>query len=231
MTRQPVPATPHPTFTRRAEKALETWHENKARLRYFCNQSLDAGAVQLGCPQCKGWVVTNLETHNKKVQVSKNAISLRIRHPGDDDPNVTYDGEHHSSKCCEGLVSVPVEKLDLWQEPAWGTPDWRKSYGRRLMVETGNSKLKADGGLDNRFCRAKGLGAHTLAALAVTIMHNLNEAMKDPVAGQPDEDGAADTEVDDDGDDGDWPVSGAGDRVPVNPNNRNGDGNGLRAPP
>ena len=126
-------------------KDLKAWHQHKAQLRYSCNQSLDAGAVQLECPQCKGWVVTNLKTHNKNVQVTKNAISLRIKHPGDNDPEVTYDGEHHSSKCCEGLASISVENLDLWQEPPWGTPDWKASYGRRLTVETGNSKLKADG--------------------------------------------------------------------------------------
>ena len=38
------------------------------------------------------------------------------------------------------------------------------------------------GGLDPKMCRARGLGAHTLAALAAAIAHNLKLAKSDPDA-------------------------------------------------
>ena len=53
---------------------------------------------------------------------------------------------------------------------------------RRLQVENVNSTVKADGGLDPKMCRARGLGAHTLAALAAAIAHNLKLAKSDPYA-------------------------------------------------
>ena len=40
--------------------------------------------------------------------------------------------------------------------------------------------VKADGGLDPKMCRARGLGAHILAALAAAIVHNLKLAKSDP---------------------------------------------------
>ena len=45
-----------------------------------------------------------------------------------------------------------------------------------------NSMVKDDGGLDPKMCRARGLGAHTLAALAAAIAHNLKLAKSDPDA-------------------------------------------------
>ena len=53
---------------------------------------------------------------------------------------------------------------------------------RRLQVENVNSMVKDDGGLDPKMCRARGLGAHTLAALAAAIAHNLKLAKSDPDA-------------------------------------------------
>ena len=89
---------------------------------------------------------------------------------------------HDADECCKGLVTIPVDKLDYWQPTPWGTRAWKASYVRRLQVENVNSMVKADGGLDPKMCRARGLGAHTLAALAAAIAHNLKLAKSDPDA-------------------------------------------------
>ncbi len=87
---------------------------------------------------------------------------------------------HDDDACCKGLVTIPVDRLDYWQPTPWGTRAWKTSYVRRLQVENVNGMVKADGGLDPKACRARGLGAHTLAALAAAIAHNLKLAKSDP---------------------------------------------------
>ena len=60
--------------------------------------------------------------------------------------------------------------------------------------------VKADGALDPKMCRARGLGAHTLAALAAAIAHNLKLAKSDPFA-----DDAHDSEDNNNGDNNNGP--------------------------
>ena len=124
--------------------------------------------MQFRCPQCAGRIVTNLTTHRKNARPNKSAPSTTIT--------------HHADECCKGLVTIPIDKLDHWQPTPWGTRAWKASYVRRLQVENVNSMIKADGGLDPKMCRARGLGAHTLAALAAAIAHNLKLAKSDPDA-------------------------------------------------
>ena len=47
--------------------------------------------------------------------------------------------------------------------------------------------VKANGELDAKFCRARGLGAHNLAMLASAVVHNLKLAMTDPEAEDPED--------------------------------------------
>ena len=56
-----------------------------------------------------------------------------------------------------------------------------------VQVENVNSMIKRDGELDAKFCRARGLGAHTVAVLALAVVHNLELAMTDPLADNADE--------------------------------------------
>ena len=70
------------------------------------------------------------------------------------------------------VVNARVEELDTYQEHPWGTPVWKKSYGRRNVVEGSNGKAKANKGLGGESCQAFGLAANTLAALFVVIAYN-----------------------------------------------------------
>ena len=147
---------------------LQDWYEQRARFRWSRTQRFDNGDMQFRCPQCAGRIITNLATHRKNAMPNKSAPSMTIT--------------HHADQCCKGLVTIPADKLDLWQPIPWGTRAWKASYVRRLQVENVNSMVKADGGLDPKMCRARGLGPHTLAALAAAIAHNLKMAKSDPYA-------------------------------------------------
>ena len=150
------------------KEQLQDWYEQRARFRWSRTQRFDNGDMQFRCPQCAGRIVTNLTTHRKNARPNKSAPSTTIT--------------HHADECCKGLVTIPIDKLDHWQPTPWGTRAWKASYVRRLQVENVNSMIKADGGLDPKTCRARGLGAHTLAALAAAIAHNLKLAKSDPDA-------------------------------------------------
>ena len=49
-------------------------------------------------------------------------------------------------------------------------------------MENINGVVKEDGGLRAAFCRAPGLAAHTLSALALAVAHNLRLQITDPLA-------------------------------------------------
>ena len=134
---------------------------------------------------------------------------------------------HNADSCCKGLATIPFDMLDRWQPIPWGTRAWKKAYNRRLQVENVNSMVKANGELDHKFCRARGLGSHTLGVLALTVVHNLGLAMTDPLADD------ANDEADDDHPDGtDDGAEGAADNADIpDPDNSRGGGHRLRAPP
>ena len=165
-----------PEYFHEAPEGLTTderheWHGRRARFRWGAVQRLD-GCIQFQCPQCSGRVVTNLKTRRKNV-----------------DPKLVPEEEvtHYDDTCCKGLATIPFDMLDRWQQIPWGTPAWKKAYNRRLQVENVNSIVKADSGLAPDFCRARGLGAHTLATLASVVVHNLNLAKTDPLADNTDD--------------------------------------------
>ena len=88
--------------------------------------------------------------------------------------------------------------------------------------------LRLNGGLSYDSCRVKGLPAHTFAALALAVAHNLRLQLTDPLAAKStDSDDDDDSGTDDDSDDegGDFPASGG------SPSNGSGGDNPLRAPP
>ena len=130
-----------------------------------------------------------------------------------------------------------MDKLDYWQPIPLGTKRWKASYNRRLQVENVNSMVQEKGGLDAELCRVRGLGPHTLAALAVSIAHNLKQAKKDPYADDANDDTGEDDSTGNpiQGDPGEpddnLPEGGAGADLPRSPDNGNNSGNALRAPP
>ncbi len=93
------------------------------------------------------------------------------------------------------------------------------------QVENVNSMIKRDGELDAKFCRARGLGAHTVAVLALAVVHNLELAMTDPLADNADE---ADDDHPDGTDDG---SEGATDNADIPDPEDDRGGHRLRAPP
>ncbi len=190
------------------EVPLRTWHENRARYRWTPVQTLEDGSIQFRCAQCAGRVTTNLTTYDKNVSVNRDAPQLTVNQTGE---------------CCQGLVVVPVKYLDEWQRIPWNTRAWKTSYGRRLQVENANSILKKNGGLNNLFCRTRGIAAHTFVVLCLAIAHNLNLAKTDPYAADTSRDESAEGDTDGSPADADSTDSGSDDEG-------TGD-NRLRAPP
>ena len=162
------------------EEQLQDWYEQRARFRWSRTQFFDNGDMQFRCPQCAGRLVTNLTTHRKRARPNKSAPFVKVT--------------HHDDKCCKGLATIPVDKLNYWQPTPWGTRAWKASYHRRLQVENVNSMVKEKGGLDAELCRVRGLGPHTLAVLAVSIAHNLKQAKKDPYADDANDDNTGEGE-------------------------------------
>ena len=217
------------------KEQLQDWYEQRARFRWSRTQFFDNGDMQFRCPQCAGRLVTNLTTHRKRARPNKSAPFVKVT--------------HHDDKCCKGLATIPVDKLNYWQPTPWGTRAWKASYHRRLQVENVNSMVKEKGGLDAELCRVRGLGPHTLAVLAVSIAHNLKQAKKDPYADDANGNtGEGDTGEGDSNDntgdstgnpiqgdpeepDDNLPEGRAGADLPRSPDNGNNSGNALRAPP
>lgn len=69
-------------------------------------------------------------------------------------------------------------QLDTFQPIPYGTPAWKQSYGRRNSIETRNSILKDKGGLNAGRCRAFGVAAQTIGALALAVVHNLKASKR-----------------------------------------------------
>ena len=198
---------------------LEDWYEQRARFRWSRTQRLDNGDMQFRCPQCAGRIATNLTTHRKQARPNKSAPYIEV--------------DHHADECCKGLVTIPADKLDYWQPTPWGTRAWKDSYHRRMQVENVNNMVKDDGGLASKMCRARGLGAHAIAALAAAIAHNLRLARTDPCADDNSDHGDADPSADDsDSADDDNPPDGeaSADVTPRRADD-NGDKHTPRPPP
>ena len=63
-------------------------------------------------------------------------------------PYIPIDDEY----CCEGLVTIPVEDLDTYQQLPFGTPAWKTRSSHRLQIENVNGMLKNKGGLEDGWC-------------------------------------------------------------------------------
>ena len=118
------------------------------------------GNIRFRCPQCDGRVKTNAKTRIRSKRSQRKAPYV-----------ATIDQEY----CCNGTLTIPVEKLDTYQHIPFGTPAWHKRYGGRLQIENINSLVKNDGGLEDGWCRALGQAAHNFGLLALLIAHNLRQ--------------------------------------------------------
>ena len=142
-------------------KELAKWYADRAKYRWTPIGKPDKnGAIRFRCPQCDGRVKTNAKTRISSKRSQRKAPYA-----------ATIDQEY----CCQGTVTIPVEELDTYQHIPFGTPAWKKSYGRRLQIENLNSLVKNDGGLEDGWCRALGQAAHNFGLLALLIAHNLRQ--------------------------------------------------------
>ena len=142
-------------------KELADWYAERAKYRWAPIGKPDKnGAIRFRCPQCDGRVKTNAKSRIRSKRSQRKA------------PHVaTIDQEY----CCNGTITIPVEKLDTYQDIPFGTPAWKKRYGRRMQIENLNSLVKNDGGLKDGWCRALGKAAHNFGLLALLIAHNLRQ--------------------------------------------------------
>ena len=145
---------------------LEEFYISRSRWRWIRIQKLADGGGQFRCPQCHGLSTTNAKTYNP-----------RDPNPNPD-RNIRLIGNIDTEYCCDGMVNIKGKDLDTFQVIPFGTPAWKKSYGRRNTSENTFSQAKDKGGLQHGWCRAFGLAAHTLGALAIAIAHNLKVAKR-----------------------------------------------------
>ena len=142
-------------------KKLAKWYAERAKYLWKPIGKPDKnGAIRFRCPQCDGRVKTNAKTRISSKRFQRKAPYA-----------TTIDQEY----CCQGTITIPVEKLDTYQHIPFGTPAWKKRYGGRGQIENLNSLVKNDGGLKDGWCRAFGKAAHNFGLLALLIAHNLRQ--------------------------------------------------------
>ena len=168
-------------------KDLCDWYSERGKWRWSVVGREAGGAIRFRCPQCAGRVLTTAKTRNPTA-TSRNT---RNRLPIQAAPDTEY--------CCDGTVVVRLENLDNHQRCPYGSWAWKTDYSGRNPSENSNSMLKDRGGLDKRSCRAFGLAAHTIAALMLTVIHNLQQterakATNTETAPGTDPTGSSDTE-------------------------------------
>ena len=134
------------------------FYTQRARFRWLPHQHLTGGRIQLRCPQCAGRVATDANTRKP------------TRRPALGAPYIAGTGREY---CCEGLVTADADQLDNYQNVPYGTAAWQRSYGRRNQVENTNSRLRDKGALEPGACRALGVIARTICALAAAVTYNL----------------------------------------------------------
>ena len=137
-------------------RLAETYREKIQRFNGWPRTSAIFKSLANRCSQCAGKVSTTAKTRKPRTTNS-------------DGPHLPIEDE----VCCVAFASVTVDLLDSFQRIPYGTLAWKQSYGRRNIIEKANSMLKDKGGLNAGWCRALGLAAQTIGALALAIVHNL----------------------------------------------------------
>ncbi|WP_423923734.1 hypothetical protein [Candidatus Poriferisodalis sp.] len=143
------------------DEALADWYTVRNRYyRYTETQTYDDGRKRMNCP-----------VHDERVKIAATA-STNAR----DVPLVpTPKGK---ITCCGGSVTMKLEQLDRYQNAAFGTRAWRRSYGRRNQVENVNKEIRRTSGLADESCKKFGFIAHLIAAAAAVCAHNIRQARK-----------------------------------------------------
>ena len=150
---------------------IRRWFEERAKYRWSVHKMFADGRIQFQCPQHAGRVNTTAKTKGKR------------QRPVEETPKLNLDKS--DTKCCEGSVTLTAEQLDTYQQIPYGTTAHQHSYSRRNQVENSYSILRDRNGLTPHYCRARGLGAHRMAVLALCVANNLHFARIDPEAAVP----------------------------------------------
>jgi hypothetical protein len=105
----------------------EAKFNERARWRMARHAGPDAdGVTRWRCPFCAK--LLRSRTFPKTMRGSRTA------------PQVFFD--EPLERCCSGIISVMPAELPLAQRMPFGGTAWRKSYGRRQVVESANAGLK-----------------------------------------------------------------------------------------
>ena len=142
----------------------QKWFDERAKYAWVVIGRFPDGRKKIMCPQCAGKVKSTARTYN-----TNRANRRKRRSP----LPVTAVADRES--CCDGMITLGVDQLDNHQRNAYGTTKWATDYAGRNPVEGVNGMIKNDGSFNRASCRVFGLGAHTLAALAAAVIHNLKQ--------------------------------------------------------
>ena len=148
------------------KQKLAKWHTSRARrFRWADKGHVKEDGKPTGAKRFQDPVIAGRATLPSKRKPNSYSQPL-VAAPGKAPPHVG------------GTIIIEVDDLDYYQKTPYGTRAWKKSYGRRNTVESVNSGLKEDEGLHPGKCQAFGLAAHTMAAIALAVAHNLKQTIK-----------------------------------------------------
>lgn len=141
-----------------SDEELEQWYIDRAKnFRCSVNQRLPDGGYQYKTPLAAGRIGTEHTMH----QANQGAAE----HPAD----VVYP---------EKYINVAPEQAVRLQDRPWPTPAWKADYGRRAIVETGNSQLKDEAGFAAEKCRVFKFVAEIIHTTLIAVIHNLEEVRR-----------------------------------------------------
>ena len=153
---------------------LEEWYAQRFETyAWRMNGWLDDGGKQFVCPQCLGYFTSAAKTTMKPSARAKRSARRNRTTPAGSVPRVDAKG---ATSCCSGFAKADCSLLGNSQKAPFGTRAQRKSYRRRVQVETRLSVLKRNRALTRGWCKALGLAANSLGFLLHAVLHNIELA-------------------------------------------------------
>ena len=146
-----------------------------------------------------GWSAKGRPYRNGQLQLRDAAAAGRVSNAPATAASGPRSGPYVGPRNSRATIVPELEDTDQWQRLPFGTRAWKTAYqGARSTVESVNSQLRDRKGLAHGGCRAFGLAANTMRALAVVVSHNLKKAAQ----WQAGRNNAADNSADDSTEDG-----------------------------
>ena len=124
-----------------------------------------------------GWSAKGRPYSNGQLQLRDAAAAGRVSNRPATAASGPRSGPYVGPRKSRATIVPELDDTDQWQRLPYGTRSWRAAYhGARSAVESVNSQLRDMKGLSHGGCRAFGLAANTMRALAVVVCHNLKKA-------------------------------------------------------